>query len=368
MLPRRIAEYPVAMRLLDRYLFRELFTPLVICLVGIQAFIAVFTVFGDSQKIQDSKLHFIGTIEYAVASSVDSVWIVLPVSLLLALLLTLSNFARHNEITAMRAAGISLGRICLPYFFVGFLMSIALFVLNEFCVPRSADWADRILTHYVSKSSTSTHLGFRNDQANRTWVFDQLDVRKGELTVVEVDWFTQDGTKIELNADRAVYTNGSWTFFNAKEYGRYELMQTNVLAMPGFTETPREMRIASRIEQYERIGSHKTNVPLVDILSYMRERPGEMSPWLNTQLHERFAMPLTCLVVVFIAIPFSVASGRRNLFFGVAGSIFICFAFIVIQKISIAVGMGGHLPGWLAAWSPDFLFATAGIFLTARVR
>jgi lipopolysaccharide export system permease protein len=73
-------------------------------------------------------------------------------------------------------------------------------------------------------------------------------------------------------------------------------------------------------------------------------------------------------VVVLIAIPFGAASGRRNLFFGVAGSIFICFAYFVIQQVSLALGAGGHLPAWLAAWLPNLFFAGLGLGLTARVR
>jgi len=252
---------------------------------------------------------------------------------------------------------------------VGLLLSVVLFALNEFCVPRGADWADRILNRYISRQAAGPEkVGFQNDRADRKWIFDQMNFRKGELLSVQVNLIMPDGSSRQLDADRAVYTNGVWTFFNATEYGRYQLVQTNMLAMPEFTETPREMRVELKIAEYERLGSRKTDVPLADILNHMRLRPGAMSPWLETQLHERFAMPLTCLVVVLIAIPFSVASGRRNLFFGVAGSIFICFAYIVIQKVSIAVGQGGHLPGWLAAWSPNLFFAAIGTFLTARVR
>jgi lipopolysaccharide export system permease protein len=74
------------------------------------------------------------------------------------------------------------------------------------------------------------------------------------------------------------------------------------------------------------------------------------------------------VVVVLIAIPFGAASGRRNLFVGVAGSIFICFAYFVIQQVSLALGSAGHLPAWLAAWLPNMIFGTTGLVLTARVR
>ena len=65
--------------------------------------------------------------------------VVLPIALLLALLYTLTNHARHHEITAIRAAGVSLWRLCLPYLAVGFAASLALFALNELCVPDSAE-------------------------------------------------------------------------------------------------------------------------------------------------------------------------------------------------------------------------------------
>ena len=53
---------------------------------------------------------------------------------------------------------------------------------------------------------------------------------------------------------------------------------------------------------------------------------------------------------------------------GVAASIFICFAYFVLQKFGMALGTGGHLPPLLAAWLPNALFGGAGAWLTARVK
>jgi lipopolysaccharide export system permease protein len=89
---------------------------------------------------------------------------------------------------------------------------------------------------------------------------------------------------------------------------------------------------------------------------------------LETKFHARIAAPWTCLIVVLMAIPFGAQSGRRNLFFGVAGSIFICFGYFVLQEFCLALGMGGYLLPWVAAWLPNLIFAIIGIFLTLRVR
>ena len=46
----------------------------------------------------------------------------------------------------------------------------------------------------------------------------------------------------------------------------------------------------------------------------------------------------------------------------------ICFIFFVLQQLGIALGTGGYLPGWLAAWFPNLSFALAGLCMMARVR
>ena len=63
--------------------------------------------------------------------------IVLPIALLLSLLYTLTSHARHNEITAIRAAGVSVWRLSLPYLAVGFAGSLALLAINELWEPNS---------------------------------------------------------------------------------------------------------------------------------------------------------------------------------------------------------------------------------------
>jgi lipopolysaccharide export system permease protein len=90
--------------------------------------------------------------------------------------------------------------------------------------------------------------------------------------------------------------------------------------------------------------------------------------WLRTQLHGRIASPWSCLVVVLIAIPFGAASGRRNIFMGVAGSIVICFVYFILLKLGLALGTGGFLPAWVAAWLPNSFFGVTGLWLTLRVR
>jgi lipopolysaccharide export system permease protein len=369
------------MRLLDRYLFRELLAPLAYCLGGFLVFWLSWDLFNELQEMQERKLHLLDVLEYSAAMTPEFLATILPIALLLALLYALASHARHNEITAMRAAGASLWRLCIPYFITGLVLCVVLFALNEYLVPRGAEWAWRIKTRHVpgEEAGQNQFHGFRNSPADRLWKFDEYRVRTAEMVNPTVSQTLPDGTLLELRAPRAAFTNGAWTFFNVSEKeiaqpgARLVLsLQTNVLAMPEFKETPHQVEVEMKISAYEGVGKHKADISISDILSHLSFKPGGSSHgdsgWLLTELNSRLAAPWTCLVVVLIAIPFGAASGKRSLFTGVAGSIFICFAYFLIQKISYAFGVGGHLPGWLAAWLPNLVFGFAGLWLMARVK
>jgi lipopolysaccharide export system permease protein len=374
------------MRLLDRYLFRELLTPLAYCLGGFLIFWISFDLFNQLAEMQERKLHLLDVIEYCAAMTPEFLVTILPVVLLLALLYTLNNHARHNEITAMRAAGVSLWRLCVPYFIVGLAASVALFLLNELLVPRSKDWSNHIMARYVQKSDDPVsqndfpNLSFNNTHGRRSWMIGEYRVKTGEMLNPQVNWALPDGSNCQLNADRAVRTNGVWTFFNVREFvqvagpnsASVPSLRTNILAMPDFDETPKQIKTEIAIIDYQNLrNKSKVVIPLADIWNYLKFHPDLSradSSKLRTEFDSRLAAPWTCLVVVLIAIPFGTPSGRRNPFFGVAGSIFICFSYFVIEQVSQPMGASGFLPAWLAAWLPNIIFGATGLWLTSRVR
>jgi lipopolysaccharide export system permease protein len=367
------------MRLLDRYLLYQLLIPLVFCLCGFLIFWIAFSLMTDLGELQEHKLLFRDVVEYYLVSLPAFLVQVLPIVLLLALLYTLTNHARHHELTAMRAAGISLWRIGAPYLAVGFLLTVALFALNEECVPNALDHADAIKNRYSAKRAESDpdirrNVSIRNGRDDRFWIIHSYNLKTRVMIQPEVDW-TSNGEPRRLIAGRAEWTGESWKFFNAQIYGTNSLpeVRSNELVMAELTETPDQIR--REISFNNRFVLHTARspeVPVLEIIDYLRLHPRDLPArnewWLKTQLHGRLAAPWTCLVVVLIAIPFGGASGRRNLFMGVAGSIFICFTYFVLLRVGMALGTGGYLPAWLAAWLPNLCFASAGIWMILRVR
>lgn len=374
------------MRLLDRYLLRELLIPLGYCLCGFLIFWTAFDLFAELDDLNEKQLGVVDVAEYYAVKSPEFLVHVLPVGLLLALLYTLTSHARHNEITAIRAAGVSLWRVCVPYLVVGIIASVALFAVNEVWVPNIDDKAERILNRHTSRQKDTAerelvrNLGFTNTRDDRTWQIGAFHLRTAEMTAPQVDWRLPDGSRRWIFAERATRKNDVWHFFNVREYQDaaddpsmlVPSFQTNVMAFPEFSETPDEIRSEIKIGSRLHIRrARKADIPISEIFDYLRLHPNPSRTdayWLYTKLHGRLAAPWTCLVVVLIAVPFGAPSGRRNVFVGVASSIFICFSYFILLQLGLALGAGGYVPAWLAAWSPNLTFGFAGLWLTARVR
>lgn len=372
------------MRLIDRYLLREFLFWLA---VFFGAFLLIWITFDLSfelHKLQQFHLRGKDIVKYYIFEIPEFIPIALPVSLLLASLYAITNHARHNEVTAIRAAGISLGRLCMPYVMAGIFFSIALFAFNEFCAPKAADKADEVLRSRVEKRDSDptpylvSPLNFINTGfgGGRRWAAAVYNLKTLEMTKPQVIWTeTNGGPWTWLSADTAIWTNGAWFFSSnvVENLGTMRILKTNELAMPEFSETPRQIQSDIKVNAYRGLNSktHRADIPLADIVNYLRLHPHpdrKMRNWLYTKLHGRFAGPFACLVVVIVAIPFSAKSGRRNIFVGVAASIFIFFAYFVLQQVGLTFGETGILPSWLGAWFPNLFFGVGGLFLMSRVR
>jgi len=372
------------MRLLDRYLLRELLAPLSYCLSGFLLVWIVSDLITELSGLQERKLHLDDIAQYYLIKTPEFLVLVLPIALLLALLYALTNHSRHNEITAIRAAGVSLWRLCLPYFGVGLLLSGAVFGLNEYWVPQSAERAEQIRNSRSPVSSGAVgrdqvlNQGINNSRDGRDWVIGMYNLRTGAMTRPVVVSKLQDGSHLELRAARAARLGGVWTFYDVLEYKRPAqpealpilLLKTNVLAKPEFTETPDQIKSEIQLSGGASLTkARKADIPIAVILNYLRLHPyPSQAAMLYTKLAGRLATPWTCLVVVLIAIPFGAASGRRNVYVGVASSIVICFAYFVLQQVCLAAGAGGKMPPWMAGWLPNLVFGVSGLWLTTRVR
>lgn len=371
------------MRLLDRYLLRELLAPLGYCLSGFLIFWLAFLVFSEMDEFQRQGLKAGEIALYLFLTLPKTLGYVVPLGLLLAMLYSLTHHARHHELTAMRCAGVSLWRLLAPYLAVGAVCGLGLFVVNEGLMPHSLDEADQLLTRRQRQSKSELawqrHVVFLDYTGGRTNVIGPFDfhLETGEMRKARLIWLAADGSRWELAAERGIFTNGHWQFFQVQQnlYAPGQPIPTErrlipTLALPELTATPARIRSEIKVSTLSDLRvARGVSLSLQEIYEYRRWHPERRrdAP-LDTKWHTRLAAPVTCLVVVLMAVPFAARSGRRNVVVSVASSVFLAFAYFMVQRFAEALGLSGRLAPWLAGWLPNLMFGLVGLWLTARTR
>lgn len=365
------------MRLLDRYLLKELLLPVVYAFGGFYLFIVAFDIFNELPRWQQKGLAGGEIALLYVYRTPQLLPEVLPVAILLGMLYALAQHSRHNELVAIRAAGVHVWRLATPYLATGVFFSLLLFASNELLMPRGESAANAMLNR-TTESQWSTGVSFRNGSENRSWNIGAFNTVTYSMRQVDVGWTDEYGHRHRMFAGRGRRDGDRWVFEGVELHepdpanpGFPLKIVTNSVAMPGFSETPE--LIASEIKVSSMSSARlakKVRFSLREIDNYLQLHPdlsGGRAAELKTQLHGRLALPWTCLVVVLLALPFGLLPGRRNAMVSVGLAIGVAFAFFFLSRLSLALGTGGHLPGWLAGWLPCLLFGGAGFTLVRRM-
>jgi len=362
------------MSLLDRYLFRNFAEPF---LLALGAFLGVWLIFDLSDHGADffrNGAAFVQVGMFYLLQLPQILLIALPISILLALLFCCSRMSRSNEIISMLSSGRSLGRVLLPLFLAGFAMSGLCLGLNYQLAPR-AEAAKRAALEDIRRSNKQNaprdqvdgHL-FRDRLSGRTWFVRRLRPSSSVMEGVQILQQDDMGNIIrKWYASKAIHDPATrrWTLqrgmivdFNTSgevlKIDNFEEQGQRFLE--GWLETP--WRIAS-----SRLDAQQLTTPeLEEYLANNADFPAAQLASFRTTLSDRWALPWSCLVVVFIAAPLSIVFSRRGNLSSAGLAILLFFFLLMSRSLFLALGKAGRLPPEVAAWTPQAFFFLTGVF------
>jgi len=353
--------------LIDRYIVRTYIGKYALVLSAFWAIYVLVSFMDLFDDVQQNKVKGIVVFHYYTFFSPSIAHLLTPVAVLVAVLITFGVMARHNEITAMKAAGLSIYRIVLPALALSLLVCFAMFELAEYLLPplnkRAAQDMNIIKGKPPQSSSTNEHRWILGSD-NRLYNFEYFQRGDGAavttsiygLSIYDVDaasWQLRD----RLYAARAVW-NGvgydlergwRWTFLPKGSFRDFAAARTREIEKPGyFTREERES---------ETMG-------FVELRGYIAtlEKLGLDVTRLRVELHRKIAYPMVSLIMTMIGIPFAFVVARRGALYGVATSILIAIVYWATLAIFGALGDNALMPPLLAAWAPNLLFGTAAMY------
>jgi len=299
---------------------------------------------------------------------------IVPISLLLAVLYSLSTLTKNNELTAMRASGISILRLMVPFLMVGFVFTIVVGIIHETMGPRAAYWCYNFVREQRKSDPDLVYikrdLAIKDQTTRRVWLIGEYDVRNNRMRTVEVLQQRPDTSdERKIRAKEAQWLDGRWWFKDVIEQ-EYDL-DGNPMGPPRFalteemaqlTETPN--LFLNEVKDPEFLSS----LELVDYLETHRHRDPSALARIEADLHSRLSMPWTCFIVTLLGIPFGSQTGRKGAFLGVALSIGLFFSYYVLVNVGLGLAKKMVIPAYVGGWLPNVIFLIIGIVMVYRMR
>src|SRR5581483_5874590 len=151
-------------QIIDTYVLWNFLFYFVLLLSSFVSMTLIYNFFELLSDIVKNKIPLSKVFTFLAFLSPQLIYTTLPISVLVAVLVTFGVFTKHNEVTAFKACGVSLHRLCLPILLMSGLLSAGLFAFNHYYVPEANRRQDA-LRNEIKGRPAQTYL-----RPDRKWI------------------------------------------------------------------------------------------------------------------------------------------------------------------------------------------------------
>lgn len=346
----------------DRYIIGRLLA-ITIFLLMVLIFIFIVIDFSEhSEEFTDRGATFADIFGvYYLNYIPEIIRLIIPVAVLIACLFLTGQMAERMEIIALKAAGISLYRIVVPYLIIGFLLTGIMSYVDGFLIPDANE--KRI-------AFESKYLDAKSEKVDRNQLFRQ----ESDDTIFKIGYFNAD-EKTGYRVDATTFAGDSisqtmyiqrMTWQEKSEQWKLKQIDKRILTPLGYKHVYIDS-VDTTLNIYPRDLARTTSdiyqLTYPEARNYIQsiERSGAgnvESP--KVKLYARYAYPFSIIVVTLVG--FALASVRRagGKAFYIAAGFAVSFVYLVMMEVIAPFGSTGEISPLLAAILPHLFFFLVG--------
>lgn len=354
------------MNKIDRYIITHIFG--FTGIVGL-ALLAIYTFIGFVSNIDSTGQGGFGVLQllvYTLLQMPTGLYTLLPIIAMLGTLMGLGALAGQSELTAMRAAGVSLLRIGRATLMAGVALGLLGLLLGDWIAPAGMRAAEA----YKARERSGAAPGV-NTQA--VWLRDgdnifhiQRLIAEDHIADVEIFRLTPDlRLSASMRVDEGVYKDGAWLFSGIRQT-ELEPQSAKVSELPSMNWSGSLSPDVLRLFVLE--AQSLTMPGLMRLINYLEANRLDSAEY-RMELWRKVMAPITIMAMMLFAIPFVLGSLRssgagQRLLIG----ILVGVGFYVINEVSANLGQIYHWPPLLAAAVPSLVLTLSGAYRLAKAR
>lgn len=367
----RVRDLMPRIPILDRYLLGEMIGPFLFAFSGFLLFWALNIFFIAADYLINQHAPFFLVLRFVVFRIPQAIPMAFPFASLFATLLAMGRLMGDGEVTAIRTAGVSLGRFVITPILFGILAFTTAYLMNEYIAPPAVDLSTRTFYQIIyHTSSLPVEPQFFRKDPDTGNVFYVTQVLPDNKTMEGVQIFRpgRDGFWNEtVQAKTATLLRGRLELHDAIQT-RYNpsgmvVSQQHVKNMYiGLPLGEAASQFMSSVNSDPWTMSSKTLSTQVNALK-AQGIGGSTLGNLEINLADKTAWPFACVVGVLLSLPLALRFGKRGRMLGFGMAILAFFIYYLLTTAFAALGRNNAFNPTLAAWTPNILFGVAGVVM-----
>ncbi len=310
--------------LIDRYIGRAVLLSILSVLALLLVLIGFFEVINELEDVTDSYTAMMAY-TYVALTLPRFTYELFPVATLLGSLIGLGALAGNSELMAMRAAGVSIGRIVAATLKSGLLVLLVVVLVGEYLAPRAELQAQRMKMEALSEQITlKTRYGFWSRDENSFINIRQILPGRVLADVWIYQYDDRQRLQRSLHAQRAVHDGEAWVLQSVRQ----STFSPERIEVDRFAQLPWRTRIKPSVLDVVTVKPHMLAAwDLWRYIEFLREN-GQSAQTYEVAFWGKLAAPLVTLVMLFLSIPFvfgslrSVGIGQRIFIGAILGIVF----------------------------------------------
>ena len=303
----------------------------------------------------------------------------LPISVLIGTIFVMARLAQSSEYTILRTSGLGPWRALKLLLVLGSFFVMFSFVVGEYVAPASERGAQLLKARYQNKITVGqTGAWLKEKQTYNTYVVNVKALSPdNEMQGLQIFEFNGKGAIVSsTQAPTAVFAPGeAWQLLQASRT-EFDVHAPSAGGASGAGTTPETARVARTVTENYRwptgISAEMVSVALlkpermgtIDLFNYIRHLSanGQTTQRYEIEFWKKVFYPLSCLVMVMLALPFAYLHFRSG---GIAGYVFsgvmIGISFFLLNNVFGYIGNLRNWSPWLASATPGLLYMAVSL-------
>jgi lipopolysaccharide export system permease protein len=363
-----------AVRIVDRYILRELLVPFILGIAIFTSILLIVRILKLVELVVNRGVPFFQILElfsYILPAFLE---VTVPMALLLAILVAFGRLSSDSEIIALRATGVSLYRLMLPVGVFAGVVSILTLGLSAYARP----WGNSLLRtglYEMVKARASAGIKakvFNDEFAGLVIYVDRIEPPGNDLYDILISdtrdpklqntVYARFGTVVSPKAsntltlrlvDGGIYSaSGKGDGYQDTRFTTYDITLDLNLALAELRSKPKE-------------ASEMTIGELRRAMEGRQER-GEADWVERVELHRKLSIPFACMVFAALGVPLGIQPSRAVHSRGFSVSLALIFSYYLLMTLGQNLGERGALPASVAVWLPNVALSVVALGLLSR--